>query len=58
MLFDPKFLRVNATEFHKLLADVIDNYRDGLREEPISADVWQKFKTKMSKTIKNCEAKS
>jgi hypothetical protein len=57
ILFDPKCLRVNATEFHILLADAIDDYRKQLRDEPISSDVWQKFKTKMSKTIKNCEAK-
>lgn len=54
-LFDANSLRINATEFHSLLAKVIDDYADELRTMPLTSDVWLRFKKKLKATIKNCD---
>jgi hypothetical protein len=54
-LFDKNDLEVNATKFHSLLTQAITDYSHQLQKEPLSADIWQKFKTKMNAIIKNCE---
>jgi hypothetical protein len=54
-LFEVANRKVNADIFHKTLVQVIDDYVVQLKTEPVSADVWQKFKTKLKATIKNCE---
>lgn len=46
---------INATKFHKLLAEVIDNYCDELKAEPLTSEIWSKFERKMETTIDNCE---
>lgn len=46
---------VNATKFHSQLQQVISNYRDALKVEPVTAGVWKNFREKMKATIKNCE---
>jgi DNA-binding ferritin-like protein (Dps family) len=55
-LFESGKLRVNAHEFQKMLSDVIDEYCEELMREPVSTEIWRKFKTKMNATIKNCGA--
>jgi hypothetical protein len=54
-LFNKADLEVNATKFHRALSRVIRDYSQQLQKEPLSADIWQKFKTKMNAIIKNCE---
>ncbi len=54
-LFDPGTHTVHATKFHKLLAKVIDKYRDDLKTNLLTDGVWKKFITKMKATIDNCE---
>src|SRR6266566_4479549 len=54
-LFEAANRRINADTFAKTLVEVIDDYVAELKKEPVSADVWQKFKIKLKATIKNCE---
>jgi hypothetical protein len=54
-LFDGANLRINADCFQKTLLETISDYRDSLKREPLTADVWRNFRTKMNATIKNCE---
>ncbi len=54
-LFEAVNRRINADTFVKTLVEVIDDYVAELKREPVSADVWQKFKAKLKATIKNCE---
>jgi hypothetical protein len=54
-LFDATKLRVNAHMFQATLSQVVDDYRYELEREPVSAEVWQRFKTKMNAIIRNCE---
>jgi hypothetical protein len=54
-LFEAASLRINATEFHRLLAKVIDGYADELKSQPLSSEVWQRFRKKLKAMIKNCE---
>lgn len=56
LLFESEKLRVNAHEFQKRLSQVIEGYCEELMREPVSADVWEKFNTKLKATIKNCGA--
>jgi len=54
-LFDQDTRTVHATKFHALLAKVIDRYRDELKTKPLTDEIWTRFTTKMSATIRNCE---
>lgn len=52
-LFNKNELKVNATKFHHTLTRVIGDYSHQLQREPLSADIWQRFKTKMNAIVKN-----
>ncbi len=54
-LFEAASLRVNATEFHQLLGKVIDHHANELKSQPLTAEVWKRFKRKLKVAIKNCE---
>jgi|SRR5690348_3111193 len=54
-LFDPAQRRINATKFHSLLGEVIDEYAGALKQFPLSSEEWTKFRMKMYSVIRNCE---
>jgi hypothetical protein len=54
-LFDAGTHTVHATKFHARLAEVIDKYRDDLRGNPSTSEMWKHFTKKMNSTIDNCE---
>jgi hypothetical protein len=54
-LFDPPWLRINANRFHHQLAKAIDAYADQLKSQPLTSELWRRFKKKLRATINNCE---
>ncbi|MCI0628650.1 MAG: hypothetical protein L0387_44545 [Acidobacteria bacterium] len=56
-LFDRDKRRINATEFHRQLTEVIREYADLLLREPAGNEVWRRFRHKVGAMIRNCEAR-
>jgi hypothetical protein len=57
-LLDPFAHKINATMFHRLVAEVVNEYANGLSDGGLLPEVWNKFAQKVRATIKNCEARS
>jgi hypothetical protein len=54
-LFESRLKRLNATKFHGRLEDVINDYCDRLKTQPLESQIWRNFKAKLKATFKNCE---
>ena len=57
-LFDSTGPRVNATEFYRLLEDVVNEYAEGLKSDNLSEETWAKFSDKVRAILKHCERRN
>lgn len=53
-LFDPKGPTINATKFHTILSDEIDDFASLLKQEDWTSERWKNFRKKMNAMCKNC----
>jgi hypothetical protein len=53
-LFDIATLTINATKFHRALADCLDSYCEALKADTWDGPVWLAFKCKMNSVCQNC----
>lgn len=53
-LFDPTTLTIDATKFHRAVAECLEGYCKALEGDTWDGSVWLAFKCKMNSVCQNC----